>query len=144
MKKGFTLIELTLSLAITALMTVAIYASVRGYLIYKTNLTNKICINGIEMFISKARFYCYSNNIEGLILIDMDENKLIFGTKEAEVDTYDLENKSLYTTSFSNNKILIKSSGKISKSGSLEFRDEKRIIHKIAIQIGSGYINDQE
>lgn len=144
MKKGFTLIELTLSLAITAVITAAIYASINGYLNYKSNLTNKICINGIEMFISKAKIYCYSNNIEGFIFIDMDKNKLIFSSKIAEIDTYDLEKKTLYMTNFSSNKIQIKSSGKITTSGSLYFRDEKRNIHRIAIQIGSGYINDQE
>lgn len=144
MKKGFTLIELTISLAIAALMALVIYGSIRGYLAYKINTTNKICVQGMEMFISKSKTYCYSNNIEGLILIDMDKNQLTLSSKNKEIDSYSLINKALYMTNLPNNRITIKSSGKIANSGSIYFRDEKRDIHKITIHVGTGYVNGEE
>ncbi len=144
MKKGFTLIELTISLAITALMSLVIYGSIRGYLVYKINTTNRICVQEMEMFISKGKTYCYSNNIEGIIFVDMDKNQLTLSSKDKEIDIYSLKNKVLHTTNLPNNKITIKSSGKVANSGAIEFRDDKRELYGITIHVGTGYVDDEE
>lgn len=143
-KRGFTLVEILIGLAILSIITSAAFTGISAYRRYSINLSNEHCKSEIVLFINKCRSYSFYNNIEGYIMIDVGRNRLVFRNEKGIIYEYNLKGKKLMDANLSDKNIYIKSSGKINVSGTIFFRDERNEHHRLTIHVGTGYVDEKE
>lgn len=141
-KKGFTLIELIVYLAIAAIITTVAVTSIASVNNFRIEYTNKICQKEMALFIHRARMYCYANRVNGIINLDVSENRLIFSSNTKTIDDFYLNNKRLQYSNLS--KLTISDYGKIKEAGELKFLDENRKPVRITLHVGSEYVDEKK
>ena len=140
-KKGFTLMELIVYLAIAAIITAVAVTSIASVNNFRIEYTNKICQKEMALFIHRARMYCYAKGVRGSVNLDIPNNKLIFVSENVTVDEFYLQNKKLKYGNLS--KLTIDFYGKIKEAGELKFFDENNNAVKITIHVASEYVDEK-
>ncbi|WP_426349451.1 prepilin-type N-terminal cleavage/methylation domain-containing protein [Alloiococcus sp. CFN-8] len=143
-KKGFTLLELIVYLAIAAIITAVAVTSVKSVNNFRIKYTNKICQKEIALFIHRARMYCYARRIDGVINLDVgtNTNRLTFSSNINVIDQFFLKSKKLeYEGGLK--KLTITSYGKIPQNGKIKFVDENNKSVRISLHVGSEYVEEE-
>ena len=141
-KKGFTLLELIVYLAIAAIITAAAVTSIRSVNKFRIEYTNKICKKEIALFIHRARMYCYAKRIDGVINLDVSKNRLTFSCNTLSIEEYHLNGKELqYEGQLT--KLNINAYGKMPIDGKIKFIDENNKPVKISLHVGSEYVDEE-
>ena len=141
-KRGFTLIELIVYLAIAAIITSVAVTAVASVNNFRIEYTNKICQKEIALFIHRARMHCYESGVDGSINLDVQNNKLIFSSNTKTIDVYYLNSKRLqYSSNF--HKISVNNYGNLDKNGTLSFIDENNKSIEITFHVASEVVDEK-
>jgi len=141
-KKGFTLLELIVYLAIAAIITAVAVTSVKSVNNFRIEYTNKICKKELALFIHRARMYCYAKRIDGVINLDVSRNRLTFSRNIETIDQYYLNDKQLqYIGDLK--KLTLNNYGKIKERGTISFLDENNKPIEITLHVGSEYVDEK-
>ena len=140
-KKGFTLMELIVYLAIAAIITAVTVTTIASVKNFRIQYTNKICQKEIALFIHRARMYCYAKGVDGIINLDVSTNRLIFTSNTIKIDEFYLDNKELQYSNLS--KLTVSNYGKIKEDGELKFLDENNKPVIITLHVGSEVVDEK-
>ena len=143
MKKGYTLIEIIITLSIIAILTSIISLGSNYYKKTADKIKNQAILTEVKTFLSFAKSYCREKGESGEIFIDEKGKyiKLICFTKEVKsINFYD----DFSIGSNSDNKIVIDSEGVIIKSGTISIYRCGKYIGRITIDVGVGTIRVYE
>jgi prepilin-type N-terminal cleavage/methylation domain-containing protein len=143
MKKGVTLIELVIVLAIISMTFIALPKFLKIAKQYENEIKTKCTGNSIMIFINEARQYCKGNNFEGYIQGDILENTLEFYNNSSRVSVYKPPEGIKITKFLTNsyNKIRIDKNGSTSNAGTVTYRDMYGKPKEVTIRVGSEYVH---
>ena len=135
MKKGFTLVELIISLSILLLITTISTLGFRGFSSIKSSLKVKEFIYEINDGITYGRLYCIDNNLRGKFVIVESEGNSYLRLENASGVINEVKLESALTIDRNENatfSINIESDGKL-ESKTLYLRDKDNNKYKLSI-----------
>lgn len=135
MKKGFTLVELIITLSILLLMTTMSTLGFRGFSSIKNSLKVKEFIYEINDGITYGRLYCIDNNLKGKFEIIESEEISCLRLENASGVINEVKLESALTIDRNENatfSINIESDGKL-ESKTLYLRDKDNNKYKLSI-----------
>ncbi len=135
MKKGFTLVELIISLSILLLITTISTLGFRGFSSIKNSLKVKEFIYEINDGITYGRLYCIDNNLRGKFVIVESEGNSYLRLENASGVINEVKLESALTIDRNENatfSINIESDGKL-ESKTLYLRDKDNNKYKLSI-----------
>lgn len=140
MKKGFTIIELMVTLSVVCIFLSYSLMSVKGY----TDISNDIDVNytdnKIVNFINTSRQYCKINNIKGRIYFIPDQNEIWFLSNSQYSKRFYLpEGFTLNPINLSTGNITIDARGFTANACTIKFSDRKDKMHSLTICVGTAY-----
>lgn len=137
MKKGYTLIELIIVIAMITILESTFLISVKIYKNLSNCICTKACSNGIQNFIDNCRQYCRVNNKEGRIQFHIENNEIDFIVNLDIKSKLKLEGSNkLCNTSLSDNTINVKKDGSVNAC-TIKYRDDNGKLHIITICVGT-------
>lgn len=143
MKKGYTLIEIIITLSIISILTSIISLGSNYYKKTADKIENQAILTEVKAFLSFTKSYCRSKGERGEIFIDENGEyiKFICFTKEVKsINFYD----DFSIGSNSDNKIEVDSEGIITKSVTISIYRFGKYIGEITIDVGVGSIRVYE
>jgi prepilin-type N-terminal cleavage/methylation domain-containing protein len=142
-KKGYTLLELMITISIISILSIMFSRYFITYEKYRNRILVDQCNNTIMSFINSCKQYCYYKDIGGYIKFDVIGNRLIFyvGTEVKRIlnTTRGLK---LYSINVSNGdaKLNFDNKGFTSDACTMSFEDSDTKIHEITISVGTSYV----
>ena len=144
MKRGYTLIELVLVLAIITILMLPTLNISKSYREAIRRVKGKSIINEISNLISYSKYYCRHYDSYGLIEVNSNEGKITFkdtSGKRKIIKTILLEEGFKFT---SNNSFEISKIGNIQKSDTIRVIDKEGKVYRVTIANGIGTVNIYE
>lgn len=141
-KKGFTLIELVIVLAILCMSFMSISKFIKSCKWYENQINLDYCSNSIMAFINDAKQYCAAEQCIGTILFSVEKNTIRFyNNKNSQVTNFTLPNtfKLNYVTirdSKITGDIIILSNGSSNDICGIFYIDSLGENHKITFSLG--------
>jgi len=140
-KKGFTIVELMVTLSIMCIFLSYSLMSIKGY----TQLSNDIDVNYSENkivnFINTSRQYCKLNDTSGHIYFMSDLNEIWFLSNAQHAKRFHLpQGFTLNILNLSTGYITIDQRGFTANACTIKFSDRKDKIHSITICVGTAYV----
>ncbi|GAA0723840.1 hypothetical protein GCM10008905_16950 [Clostridium malenominatum] len=140
-KKGFTLIELTLSIAIIMSMMAMYKFTYRGF----HNLLNKVdilkCNNSVLEFINFSKRYCRENDALGKVYFSKGENSMMLIIGGRNVKKYKLPSGFKITFINATNSVLnVNKLGQSSDGCTMKYKDRNNNEQTITVSVGTGYV----
>lgn len=146
-KKGFTLLELIITLNILVLFTTITYTSVRAYNNRKINTKINNYTYEIKTILSYGKSYCRKHKALGNIYIDLNENifkfEVVEKNKEIKKVIYLDKDFSLFTN-FSRKSNYISKEGYINEAGTISLKYKEKVVREIKIAVGNDIIGVAE
>lgn len=147
-KKGFTLVEISISLTILSLLITIFAQGFNYFTCIKDNIVIKQEINKIHSFLMLGKSMCKEKNEYGTISYDEINNKLLYERGN------NLDENSKIVEIFKSIKIEnintkagiinINDKGAIITPCTIKIKDSRGLEHKITINIGGGTIDVKE
>lgn len=143
MRRGFTLIEIIVVIAIMSIIGGCSIVSVRYYKTIKNKVDADYYCNAVVSFINNSKMYCRENSCSATITFDVERNemKLNKGTHMIRKLTFsnkitlDDVNGRKY-----NNDIVIDNKGYSNDACTILLKDNNSKPHKITMRVGSEYV----
>jgi prepilin-type N-terminal cleavage/methylation domain-containing protein len=141
-KKGFTLIELVIVLAILSMSFMSISKLIKSCKWYENQINLDYCSNSIMAFINDAKQYCAAEQCIGSIIFSVDKNIIKFqNNKNSQVSSFTLPStfKLNYVTIRDikiSGDIIILSNGSSTDICSIFYKDSLGESHKITFSLG--------
>lgn len=147
-KRGFTLIEVSVCLAILSLM-ITIFAHGFNYFIcIKDNIVIKEDINKIHSFLMLGKSICKEKGEFGSISYDEENNRLLYETNNELDKNYkiieNLKNVKIQSINSKAKIISINDKGAITTPCTIKIKDSRDVEHRITINIGGATIDVKE
>ena len=141
MRKGFTIIELMVTLSIVCIFLSYTLMNMKGY----TQISNDIDVNYSENkivnFINMSRQYCKINDTRGHIYFVPSLDEVWFLSNTQHSDRFYLpEGFTLNPINLSTGYITIDQRGFTANACTIKFSDRKDKIHSITICVGTAYV----
>ncbi|WP_195987718.1 type II secretion system protein [Clostridium sp. D53t1_180928_C8] len=143
MKKGYTLIEVILVLAIITILILPTLNIAKSYKDITSRIKGKGIMTEISNLISYSKYYCKHNESYGEIEINNNEGKIIFkdtSEKGTVVKSISLQDGFKFT---SNNRLDINKLGHI-KSDTIRIIDKDGNVYRVTIATGIDTVNAYE
>ena len=143
MKRGYTLIELMIVLAIIVILMLPILNVSKSYREVMGRIKGKSIVNEISNLISYSKYYCRHYDSYGLIEVNSSEGKITFKDtvgKSKIIKTILLEDEFKFT---SNNSLSINKMGHID-SDTIRIIDKEGKVYKVTISTGVDTVNIYE
>ena len=143
MKRGYTLIELMIVLAIIVILMLPILNVSKSYREVMGRIKGKSIVNEISNLISYSKYYCRHYDSYGLIEVNSSEGKITFKDtvgKSKIIKTILLEDGFKFT---SNNSLSINKMGHID-SDTIRIIDKEGKVYKVTISTGVDTVNIYE
>ncbi|MBS4956631.1 MAG: prepilin-type N-terminal cleavage/methylation domain-containing protein [Clostridium sp.] len=143
MKRGYTLIELIIVLAIVAILMLPTLNISKSYIEAIGKVKGKSIINDISNLISYSKYYCRYYSGYGVIEINSSKGKITFkdtSGKSKVIKTITLEDGFRFV---SNNSLSINKLGHI-QSGTIRIMDKNGKLYKVTISTGVDTVNVYE
>ena len=143
MKRGYTLIELIIVLAIVAILMLPTLNISKSYIEAIGKVKGKSIINDISNLISYSKYYCRYYSGYGVIEINSSKGKITFkdtSGKSKVIKTITLEDGFRFV---SNNSLSINKLGHV-QSGTIRIMDKNGKLYKVTISTGVDTVNVYE
>lgn len=143
MKRGYTLIELIIVLAIVAILMLSTLNISKSYIEAIGKVKGKSIINDISNLISYSKYYCRYYSGYGVIEINSSKGKITFkdtSGKSKVIKTITLEDGFRFV---SNNSLSINKLGHV-QSGTIRIMDKSGKLYKVTISTGVDTVNVYE
>lgn len=143
MKRGYTLIELMIVLAIIVILMLPTLNVSKSYREVIGRIKGKSIVNEISNLISYSKYYCRHYDSYGLIEVNSSEGKITFKDtlgKSKIIKTILLEDGFKFT---SNNSLSINKMGHID-SDTIRIIDKEGKVYKVTISTGVDTVNIYE
>ena len=147
MRRGFTLIEMTVVIAIMSIMVSCSVISVRYYKSIKNSIDADYYCNATVGFINISKMYCRENSCSATITFDILKNeiklrnglnmvnKLIFSNK---ITLYEVQGRR------TNKDIIIDKNGFSNDACTITLKDNNLREHEITMRVGTAYVKIQK
>jgi len=147
MRKGFTLIEIIIVIAIMSIVSGVSVLSVRYYKAVNNSLDADYYCNAVVNFINNSKMYCRENSCSAIVTFDKQNNqiKLVNGIKV--VNKLVLKDKITlfrFTGRVNNTYIVINSEGYSNDAFTIILKDNNSIKHEITMRVGTAYVKIKE
>jgi prepilin-type N-terminal cleavage/methylation domain-containing protein len=147
MRKGFTLIEIIIVIAIMSIVSGVSVLSVRYYKTVNNSMDADYYCNAVVNFINKSKMYCRENSCSVIVTFDKEKNeiKLVNGIKV--VNKLMLKDKITlfrFTGRVNNTYIVIDSEGYSNDAFTIILKDNNSIKHEITMRVGTAYVKIKE
>lgn len=147
MRKGFTLIEIILVIAIMSIVSGVSALSVRYYKTVNNSLDADYYCNAVVNFINNSKMYCRENSCSAIVNFNKEKNeiKLVNGLKV--VNKLTLKDKITlfsFTGRVNNTYIVINSEGYSNDAFTIILKDNNSIKHEITMRVGTAYVKIKE
>jgi type II secretory pathway pseudopilin PulG len=141
MKKGYTLMEVLVSISIIIIFFSFSLIGISKYKDLKNDIDIELCKNEIIGIINYGKQYCRENERIGYVLFDSVSNQVKFFCNNKRIDSFKFpKGVTMYSINTDNATIDIDKTGFTSDAGTIRIRDGKGIIHTITINVGVGYV----
>lgn len=145
MRKGFTLIEIILVLAIMSTIAGVSLVSVRYYKTVKNKVDGDYYCNAVLNFINNSKMYCRENYCSAIIYIDIGKNEIRLVNGISVVKKLTLTNKMRLdraTGRRSNTDIyiILDKNGYSNDACTIILKDNNLIEHEITMRVGTSYV----
>lgn len=144
MKKGFTLIEIIISIAI--ILTVTAFGLIKGadYNKTKNKLDVSLCKSMILALINDGKEYCRRMDSGGYLYFDLSLQTVNFYCQGRKVDRFYIpKGVRIYSINSSYNKINIDRNGFTADACTITLKDNNNLLNTITICVGTGYAKIQ-
>ncbi|MEK6264640.1 MAG: type II secretion system GspH family protein [Clostridium sp.] len=147
MRKGFTLIEMIMVIAIMSIVSGVSVLSVKYYKTVNNSLDADYYCNAVVSFINNSKMYCRKNSCSAIINFDKGKNeiKLVNGIKV--VNKLMLKDKITlfgFTGRVNNTYIVINSQGYSNDAFTLILKDNNSKKYEITMRVGTAYVKIKE
>lgn len=134
MKKGYTLIEIIITLSIIAILTSIISLGSNYYKKTTDKIKNQAILTEVKTFLSFAKSYCRSKGESGEIFIDENGEYIKFICFTKEVKSINFYDDFTIGSNF-DNQISINDEGFITKYGTFYMYKNNQVIGEITIAV---------
>jgi len=143
MRRGFTLIEMILVIAIMSILVSFSVISLSYYKSIKNKIDADFFCNATVGFINNSKMYCRENSCSATITFDLAKNeiklenglnminKLVFSNK---ITLYEVEGRR------TNSDIIIDKDGFSNDACTIILKDNNLIEHEITMRVGTSYV----
>lgn len=135
MKKGYTLIEVIITLSIIAILTSMISLGANYYRKTTDKMKNEAILAELKSFLSFAKSYCREKNNPGEIHIDQDGKYLTFNVLRKQIKSINFYDDYIIGGNFNSQIIDINSNGFITKFGTLTMYKNREVIGVTTIAV---------
>lgn len=140
-KKGFTLMELLVYMALLSISVSFITLNINGFSNIMNNLDYTLCDQSIINFINNGKQYCREKGMSGRICFSHDDKSIIFYCSGIRINKYKLPEKFMFTKGGNNKKeIGVNWKGVTGAACTIAYKDRKGKIHEITISVGTAHV----
>lgn len=140
MKKGFSLIEVLVAIAILFIVASISLIGISKYNDIKNDVDLNMTESSILGIINYGKQYCREKEKSGFVLFDISANEVGFYYQNREIDGFKLPNDIKIDPATTNlNKIDIDKYGFTSNAGTIKLMDRNNKLYPITINVGAGY-----
>jgi prepilin-type N-terminal cleavage/methylation domain-containing protein len=141
MKKGFTLIELIITIAVMVIVSTFSMYSFSKYNKIKSEINIDAWETIIFSLINNSKQYCRERNKSGYIYFDLGSNRLDFYSEGRKIEGYNLTSGLyIYSINTDYSKIDINRNGITSDAGTITLKDKSGKVYTLTISVGTGYV----
>jgi prepilin-type N-terminal cleavage/methylation domain-containing protein len=143
MRKGFTLIEMMLVIAIMSIILGCSVISLRFYTSVKNKVDADYYCNATVGFINNSKTYCRENSCSATITFDILKNEMKLSNGLNTVNKLMFSNKTtLYEVQGRrvNRDIVIDKDGFSNDACTIILKDNSSIEHEITMRVGTSYV----
>jgi len=147
MRRGFTLIEITLVMAIISIIVGCSVVSVSYYKAVRNKVDADYYCNALVNFINNSKMYCRENSCSAIITFDIARNEIKL---ENGINTVNklafLDKITLYEVQGrrSNRDIVIDKRGYSNDACTITLKDNNLVEHEITMRVGTAYVKINE
>ncbi len=140
MRKGFSLIELTVAISILTIFSLAFFLNISNYKKYSSEMDMLMSENMIIALINNGKQYCREKERSGYVLFDVVRNEVSFYSSTKRVDGIKLpKSVNIFSINTKFNKVDINKFGTAIDAGTIILKDKEGKLYPITISVGTGY-----
>lgn len=146
-KKGFTLIELMITLNIMILFTTITYSSIRAYNNRKINIKINNYTYEIKSLLSYGKSYCRKYKTNGNFFVKLKENILVFEVIEknnAIKKSINLDGDFSLLYNYKGSSIGVSKEGYIKDACTISLTYKSKVVREVKIGVGNDIIGVTE
>lgn len=145
MKKGFTLIELIITISLISIIVTASLISLKGFKEFKDNCEMDYTVNYIIEFINSAKCFSRIKGTSSIIVINEEESDIQLYFNRRMLKNFKLPNNIKINSN--NDDIEISSLGKIRSGEACTITLTNRRTNddaQITLKVGTGYVSEKK
>lgn len=135
MKRGYTLIEIIITIAIISILTSVVSLGSNYYKKTSDKIKNQAILTEVKEFLSFAKSYCREKNESGKISISSESDRMIFWVNYKLIKEIEFKNDFKIGGNFNNGIIDINNEGFITKYGTISIYKNTDYIGIITIAV---------
>lgn len=142
-RKGYTIIEVIVVLAIMSILAALFSDFFKDYSRYNNRTSSDYCGNSVMSFINTCKQYCYSKKDSGYIRFDFANSRMDFYAGGQRRSTWRFpKGFSLYSavTGSGGSNLNFDFDGFTANACTIVYKDSTNAIHHITISVGTAYV----